>query len=274
LLDRKYSIISPAGGFGNHLRWLMLMSSNFNDLSQLNAPSFLKTGAMMPLNGKQKVEFIKKYVYNSSRTVFNWIALEWKFRTQLNNIIGFDHSVKHYDFNVIRKDNKHHKVIVCNATPEESLYLFGKFMPFLNNTSLEGFLQMCEENITRIKNFVATENEEFFHILSKDLYTRELNHSLYKSLIDFYEIEDEYESANDIHGMWFDLQEKALSDLLTIIDDLSVDNFPWFFYGDNDHARLHSNIVIKGGFGHLTGFDRNKKRVQIAIDNLKQIYKR
>jgi hypothetical protein len=250
------------------------MSSNFNDLSKLNAPSLLKTGAMMPLIGKQKVEFIKKHIYNSSRTVFNWIALEWKFRTQLNNVITFDHNIKNYDFSIARKNKQRHKIIISQCTPNESLYLFGKFMPFLNNTTIDGFLEMCKNNVAAIETYVVPEKEEIFQILSKDLYTRELSYDLYKSLIDFYEIENEYESANEIHTAWFDLQEKAINDLHAIIDDLSTDNFPWFFYGDNDAKRLNSNIVIKSGFEHLTAYDRNKNRVQFAIENLKQIYKR
>ncbi len=275
-----HSIVSPTGGFGNHLRWLMLMSPNFNDLSKLNAPSKLQTGTIFPFDGQGKVDFIRKYVYNDDRTTFNWIQKEWKFRIQLNEVIVFYHIVKNYVFSKARKDGVPNKLIICKFTPEQSLHFYCKFMPYLNHTTVESFIKDCQFNIDLVNNLEKTDSEEIFYVNSIDLYTRELNYELYKSLVDFYQIEDSYDYANQIHRMWFDLQEKAFNQTYSVIDNISLDNFPWDFTvvdktGEKDFDRLNKHMIIKNGYTNLLkNHSVHPGRTKIAIENLKYTYKK
>jgi hypothetical protein len=134
------AIVAPNGGYGNHLRWLMLLDPqfafnfkidiaaeearylefqgadwpNFNDWkdldpSQLELDIFNEIDSNFNINKlvssaniaysntrvlstvEDKIDFIKQYVYNQSRTWSNWLAYELKFRSQLGEHITFCH---------------------------------------------------------------------------------------------------------------------------------------------------------------------------------------
>jgi hypothetical protein len=59
------------------------------------------------------------------------------------------------------------------------------------------------------------------------LYTnRELDVDMYRTITDFFEISNEYNLANEVHNMWFDLQEQGKKLMLTLPENAKdVENY-------------------------------------------------
>ena len=118
------TISAPMGGFGNHIRWLVLLDKKFK-LSPLEAvvwnqaifdnikgpdwpifsnyesmPEFVKQECINELgifvniaeSIDDKMNFILDNVYNNSRSWHNWLITEWAYREYLDQIIPFTHS--------------------------------------------------------------------------------------------------------------------------------------------------------------------------------------
>jgi hypothetical protein len=212
-------------------------------------------------------------VYHYTRTAFNWLEYEHKFRTQLNDTIFFEHVIANYTFNKTRKNKEHNKIIIARCEPNESLFFYCKFMPYLNHSNISGFIENCKFQLGLIDNFVRNDNEEVLLIDSKQLYKKELDYNLYKTLVDFYQIEDSYKFAKEIHESWFNLQEKSLNDVLDILDTLSIDNFPWNYSLDDDKGRLNTMFIQKNYYENLAR-SHNEPRTKLAIENLKHTYQK
>lgn len=189
---KKYIISSPVGGFGNHLRWLLLISVD-----------------------KSYYKMIKEQVYVESRNYSNWLQYEWKFRHIVNPIIYFSHNLK----NVSDIDNES-KVLILTTEPEFALKIYFKFNPLLNGPGLAidyFFDQVTVENLGNTDSIILKQKHNFI-IKSEKLYTNNLNYDLYKQIISFYDYSDCYKMANEIHNLWFTLHKKAEIDVLRTLN--------------------------------------------------------
>ena len=203
----RHSVCASVGGFANHYRWLLLLSEKYNDLTSLNANSFMRVKKAFPWKVEDKVKFIEENIYCKERNHKNWIAYEWKYRKPLDHIIPVSHNIYSASYAIAPKHSPSvpHKILVSLLDPQECLKHYVKFNPTLNTFSPLNFVKRCEDDITDAKEYLSylREHEEVFIVNGEKLYQPELDKTLYKSIIDFFELEDLYEHANKIHMMWY-----------------------------------------------------------------------
>lgn len=242
---RKFSIISPPGAYGNHIRWLALLDQQFslrfisrrvlrdhyNTVAGTSWPPYeqfiTKDFSKLPqeiveellfkffdvinfTTLENKLNFIQHRVYPINRTYYNWISYEGQFRSHFDHFIFIDHE---YGKTV----NDFRKTLLVTADPILSYRSYVKFNSMLNNVEKNTFI-----------NYIHTENEKHRSIARTKsntkildatvLYNETLDYSWYQSLIEFFELDDNYPIACKIHKLWFDGHQRARTELL---DDLS-----------------------------------------------------
>lgn len=202
ILLEKHSVCASVGGFANHYRWLLLLSEKYNSLDSLNANSFLRNNKAFPWKVKDKVTFIRDNVYCAERNFSNWITHEWKFRGALDHILPVNHDIE-VTSKSFKSDLVEHKMLASILDPLECLRHYIKFNPKLNSFTEEGFLQRCKDEIQKIKTFVPKTNEKILIVEGSRLYKSVLDESLYQEIINFFQLEDLYPYANEIHQMWY-----------------------------------------------------------------------
>lgn len=209
----KRVIIFPPGGGGNHIRWLMYFDKNFDPEK----------------SPEEKLNFIKEKIYSEERTHHNWIKIEFQYR-------GVE-----YD-NVIALQGNH----VDPAHDEQDAYtLFVKYNdwtnPFEHYYCLNPSLNSKHPETFR-KYFFPWFNEQVdakgilpSHkkvILGDSLWNNTLDKDLYYDIIKFWNLEDHYEYAAEIHKLWLLCNKRAYRD------------FYEYYTSENFHNYLKS-ISIK-----------------------------
>jgi hypothetical protein len=179
-------IIFPWGFAGNHVRWLLFLDSRFpNPFGNSDIDS--------------KFDFIKESVYDQTRSWNNWLGYEWMYRDQLNEYLTISHDCYEWEKHPENKelylaaDNsdlpfKHyfHINLGCNnQTPEQI------------KRSIENWIQEYEVIKQRIQEFP---NKKIIKIDS--LFEPELDYEFYKELINFYNFDDNYQRAADVHRIY------------------------------------------------------------------------
>jgi hypothetical protein len=211
-------ICAPCGGLMNHVRWLTLMSPEFK----------------LPFKGK--LEFMKT-VYTPKRTPFEWLQNEYLYRERpfiKNLILG-----THYTEDCLNLEQPR-KILILVPSPELSFAHYLKFNPSLNgllklrikqpyltaedikNLYLLGILDHNDHN-----KLYEISNDDTITLNIDKLYTnRELDIDVYDAMINFFEISNVYEVANEVHNMWFDLQEQGKKLMLSLPTDAKdVENY-------------------------------------------------
>ena len=192
----KLSICSPVGGFGNHLRWLLLLSPEFD---------------IQIKDITDKKIITQRMIYPKYRTCFNWINTEWRYREIMNKYISFTHNIEdEYDASVSNK------IIAMTINPKYALKHYLKLNPLLNGHTVESFLDSISMNNNSNTEFRVNQEDKMLVINANKLYNAVLDKELYKSAIDFFEIGNVYEQANDVHQMWYELHQQANSDVLNV----------------------------------------------------------
>lgn len=203
----KLSIVSPCGGYKNHFRWLLLCHE------------------------KHLAKFVETCSYD--RTCFNWLQNEWKFRTRFDNFICIRHSLEEaYDM------SQKNKVISLIMEPENALRAYIKFNPTLNGHTIESFKTEVETYNHINTSHPMKADEKMLVLKSEDLYKPILDKNLYESAVNFFDFPNEYETANHLHGIWYNLHKQAEKDTLKIKDG--------WYYTDNiekPKEKDYNNIV-------------------------------
>jgi hypothetical protein len=120
----KYGVCAPVGGYGNHLRWLILLSKEFTFLGVTD-----------------KINFLKGRIYPPGRTGYGWISKEYEYRTQLNGVINFSHHLMD-----IADPTTPNKIVALTIKPKYALRAYAKFNPNINDQSIRS----CIFNIARL----------------------------------------------------------------------------------------------------------------------------
>jgi hypothetical protein len=213
----QYNIVAPFGAFANHIRWLLLLDSSF---SMSNNYSNLPENINAELNSKfNKINFsqidskltsFRDYIYPSSRTWHNWLIFEWRWRTRLNEYINLCH---HYD----ELTNIHKKTIVCTIDPDIAYKSYVKFNSNCNNTDKDVFLSTVE----KANEFHSTlVNNNIVVVDSGILFNEILDREWYLQLINWFELEDHYSIAQQVHKLWYDGHKRAESDIIIALTNL------------------------------------------------------
>jgi hypothetical protein len=195
-----YVIYAPLGAFGNHARWLALLDDRYK--IKFSDGAFLQSV-------EDKLEYIQNNVYNDKRTHHNWLKYEWTWRNQLRDVLFTTHDI------IDMFDGS--KTIALTMDPELSLKCYRKFNPKLNNATQNDFLAMTYK-INKMANFVSQHIDTFKCLDSSVLYQAVLDKEFYQTLIEFFDLEYNYQPAQEIHESWFRLHQKAEQEFLKSIN--------------------------------------------------------
>jgi hypothetical protein len=218
--DPKFSIVYSIGGFGNHVRWLSLLDNRYQCV--IKASNFQHPSEQWKINPIEsykfydfvsmdtKLEFIKTWVYPDRRTWHNWLIFEWKYREQLNEILPVTHE---YKFN--RPGGPQRKELYLRVTPDLAYRCFLKFNTSLNNTSPAWMKSAISEFNQVTERYCLEFNKDTLYLDVDSLYNEQLDRELYQQLINFFELDDNYEVANQVHKVWYNLHRKAEKEIIT-----------------------------------------------------------
>jgi hypothetical protein len=215
--DPKFSIGFPIGGFGNHVRWLMLLDDRYQFDIKLVDP---QSEGVVEQRGHvgnyksynfvsmdSKLEFIKTQVYPGHRTWHNWLLFEWKYRDQIQEILKIDHA---YNFNRGPLD----KELYLTITPELAVNCYLKFNTSLNNTS-SGLMKKSIAKFNQIvRGYCLKFSENSLSLKVDALYNETLDQELYQQMINFFGLDYNYDQANQVHKLWYNLHKKAEREII------------------------------------------------------------
>jgi len=201
----KYGVCAPIGGFGNHVRWLVLLDPVFQfEATPLAEPRFKnipdKTKHIKFLDADSKLESFRTQVYSTSRSWTNWLWMEFLYREDLDQLVVFDH----------RKDQIDgvDKNLVLTVDPNLALQSYFKLNSNLNHCTPETFKEQSQwftRNAMR-NSPSRLENK----VMNVDcLYRPTLDREFYNGMIEWFGLSDCYDLANQVHGLWFDAHQRA-----------------------------------------------------------------
>jgi len=247
--DRKINVLAPIGGFGNHLRWLLMLDSAFSFVTAPPKDQYLIfSGSEWPtyenfiINNYQCSESIKLEIencivrsdlprplimtdldnkldsiltnmYNEQRTWHNWLSYEFLYRAHLDQLINFVHTPNYGPV------NNNNKTIGLTIDPDFALTMYLKFNSGLIGLTHEKFNQHIEKSCQEIKEYSETSKNTLI-LEAESLFTESLNPTIYNKIIDWLELENNYHSANIIHNHWFKLQKKSEKEFVRDITEL------------------------------------------------------
>jgi hypothetical protein len=181
----NYGVCSPVGGYGNHLRWLLFLSKEFQHPS-------------VPIN---KLKFIEWCVYPKTRTYSNWLQYEWRYRKKIDQVIKFSHNIE----DIADVPNK---ILILTIRPKYACKTYVRFNPKLNGHTVKSFMRHVERD--NISNTSFRQQGIQTIVFDANLfYNSVLDKQVYDDIISFMGIENVYDTANAVHELWYNLHNKA-----------------------------------------------------------------
>lgn len=238
--DSEYVISGPIGAYMNHLRWLMLVS---NDVTL--------------------ADYILNNVYPKSRTAFNWLSYEWRYRLdpKVNSLIA----VQHWPTTIIEDMPNIKKIVFIEALPEHCLKHYLKINPWLNGYDVSQFRDLITDTINHQYQIKKENSHIDILTIEADLLDNPvLNIELYNTVASFFGIDANYEVAAKVHEQWYSLNKNAEEQMKSLPD--KVNDCPW---GSmiRKPIKVISPVLIK--FKRLT----NQEDYDKLLELMKEIYK-
>lgn len=186
------------GGFGNHLRWLLLLDTPWSFNNQ----------------GVSNVDFVKQYVYPNDRSWHNWLYHEWQLRDHTDNLVPLSHNIREQFES--RKNGLHISLV---TDPDLAYKSYVKFNSNLNNHTVSAFKHNVDQ-FNRESERLSKENSNLLILDSSKLFTSVLDKDLYTAAANWFRFPVNYEKANDIHSVWYNLHKKAEQELVRDLQQL------------------------------------------------------
>jgi hypothetical protein len=199
-----YIVYAPVGGFGNHVRLLLLLSDKFK---------FYFNNKIIANTLEEKLKVVYKAVYPPEKSWHNWIQKEWAFRESFNKSILFDHKL------IFTDDDPNTKIITLLVNPELCHRCYFKFNSYLNRDSREEFL-FGQQEFNKLSLELAKQDTRYLPLQADILYNSILDKDLYYKMIDWFELEDRYNIASEIHKLWFELHCKAEREFVEYVNNI------------------------------------------------------
>ena len=187
-------IYAPIGGFGNHLRWLLLLDENYT----------IKLKDQVLITSNEKLEFIKKFVYCEERSWHNWIKFEFRYRIILDQYLKFTH-----DMTDIFDDLK---TVGLTIDPELAYKSYVKFNPTLNGISKNSFLQQIQKQNKMCKFANDYSPDLFYCVDSASFFQPTLDIKIYNNIINYFNLQSHNDVAQEIHYIWYNLHLKSAAE--------------------------------------------------------------
>jgi hypothetical protein len=209
----KFAVVAPIGGFGNHLRWLMLLDKQFSLMDIARHQKNIRNIDVL----ENKVEFIKINIYPVTRSWHNWLKHEWGFRVQLENQISFSHYEVTEDFATISESDR--KTIALVTDPDLAYRGYVKFNTSTNGRGMAGFKHEVISFNRKVTELAKT-NKNIRLLDGAKLFQDTLDQNLYNSAAEWFQAGNNYTQANDIHQIWYSLHKKAEKEILEHFQDI------------------------------------------------------
>jgi hypothetical protein len=208
------SIVASQGIYKNHVRWLLLLSSYFDEaISDIKEVKMGKTTEL-------RLDFITQLIYSSDRNCFNWLEFEWDYRLYFDKVINLHYSIESMlELNVLEQ----HKILGMYSTPEHCLHAYAKYDPCLWLNHID---QLRMENFA-VQNYKSKENEDCLKMNAHILTQPTLDETFYSTIVNFFGIDNVYESANKLHGTWYSLIKKAEEEAYEFFSNATYPDWPW-----------------------------------------------
>lgn len=209
----KCGVCAPIGGFGNHVRWLILLDPCFRfEVVPLAEPRFKKmpdsSRRITFLDANSKLESFCKQIYSTSRSWHNWIWMEFLYRKDLDQVLVFNHRE-----DLFEGTNKN---LVLTIDPDLALKSYFKLNSNLNHCTPKIFKQQTDQF-----NLGADYGNLQNKTMNVDcLYQSTLDRKFYNHVIEWFELTDCYELANQVHGLWYHAHQRAEQEFVEYTNNL------------------------------------------------------
>jgi hypothetical protein len=175
-----------AGSGGNHVRWLLFLDTKFTtDLCDNTLDS--------------KLKFIKTKVYPLTRTWDNWLTFEWEFRNNLDQLLFLSHN-RH-----VETEDNQKELFLDVVDPYPMLTHYMHINLGSNSTTLDNMLK--KNNIWQKEmEWIRTSTSDMPNkktIYVDGLHEKILPKSLYQELIEFYQLDNNYDHACNIQERYY-----------------------------------------------------------------------
>lgn len=247
-------IFAPIGGLGNHVRWLVLLDQQFcfqhrsrmvshagyHGLKEIDWPEYRdyvnpskndtefdpvilskiqKHFAPHDLDFSSqdhKIRCFQNDIYGPDRSWHNWLEKEWSYRLIADRYVYFNHWIKDQDI-----ENDQNRCLILTVNENLALRHYLKFNNNLNNTSQKAFL-LYTKNYQNAHVWLPCTRQHIKMVSVDDLFAPVLSRDFYNQLIDWFELQDNYELANLVHALWFQANDRAqkefVRDILAFYD--------------------------------------------------------
>lgn len=222
---------------------MVLQSEKFTDLETLNSVGFFISKKRYPLRTNDRVTFIQDHVYNEKRDYYNWLELEKEVKASLNQIFYSVHTTD--DF--LSHENKTIYTLLIDTDVDLACRHFYKLHPFWsgnpwNRGSKEKFVKQIQNCNEDNKNYSPLPNEKILRMSSNCLNNTELDKEFYDTLVNFLELDNQYENACKVHSMWRNSNCKAERNIVQFFNSHNFPSFPW--YGDKFNFATSKHYTI------------------------------
>lgn len=191
-------LVSPIGGFGNHLRNLCLLDNKFV-LDNQNRYSC-------------NLDFLLENVYPLSRTWHNWIYIEWNCRERFNQLIPFVHHIHEIS------NPSQQKIVCTNISPETCYKNYVKFNSNLNNNTKEQYFAYCQQEKINLEKLLIT-NPDVLTINGDEFYNSSLP-CFMQDVFNYLDLDVTISDATTLHSRWFKLQKNAEQGIVQELSNL------------------------------------------------------
>lgn len=235
------TICAPIGGFGNHVRWLVLLDSKYRFTITSKAASFIRYQYAKKLCDSESavwpsyddyltqglttlpIELQNKAADKLSMVTLDFSTQEKKLESFKKHVYSqertwqnwlwiefqFRQSLDQYIiFSHQHNFNNINKGLILTVDPELALRCYLKLNSNLNSTPLDDFKRYIIF-YNEIQSSIEQHHKNIKVLSSTILYQSQLDKSFYKELLDLFEIEDRYEEANYVHQLWYWAHLKA-----------------------------------------------------------------
>jgi len=232
-ISNKFNILCPVGGFGNHVRWLILLDpafqfyvkvtedcyrdhqgpdwpryddykhSKWNDTrAEIREEILSLLGDYDCIDTDSKLRFIQDKVYFDSRSWDNWLITEWYYRKNLDNLIQLEHLAW-------RLRERDLPILNLTIDPELAYRSYLKFNSNLNITTNQDFRQYEVQSVVESNTLHAQNVPGSLTMQTDVLFRPELDRDFYHELITWAGLSDQYDAANQVHQLWYQAHRRC-----------------------------------------------------------------
>ena len=202
----KRSILFNPGSGGNHIRWLMYLDKNFDSEKSL----------------EEKLKFIKETIYSQERTHHNWIKIELQHRG-----MPYDNVIRLPDNHVDPRldDTESHTIFIKYRdfdNPFEHYFCLHPSLNWKHPSIFKKYMYTWFNDQVDAKGILPPNKKAIF---GDSLWSETLDKTLYYDIINFWNLEDHYEYANEIHKLWNICKKRAYRDFHAYYTGEEFNNF-------------------------------------------------